>query len=221
MKLSLDYQAISHHLAQASFNVLAGALFIVTLLTVSIPALAAPGAHGPNGEHLDGPAFKRMQSALPRIETSSESFELVAELRVNELTIIIDRYETNEPVLGASLEVESGMLTATATFRADQGDYVVTDPAMLEALASPGEHALVFTVLAGNDSDLLDSTLIRGNPQADASTSEHDHGHDHAHHDHSHVPEYVLIGAVLASLGFVGFVVNRRRRKADKPQGGV
>ena len=31
---------------------------------------------------------------------------------------------------------------------------------MLKALAAPGEHALVFTLVAGQDSDLLDGTLV-------------------------------------------------------------
>ena len=99
---------------------------------------------------------------VPRVEAKSELFELVANLKPGELSILVDRYETNEPVLGAQLEVESGSLKAIAAFRADKGDYVVTDAALLKALAAPGEHALVFTLMAGKDSDLLDGTLLVG-----------------------------------------------------------
>ena len=63
-------------------------------------------------------------------------------------------------MLNAKLEVESGSLKAAAAFRAEAGDYVVTDAALLKALAAPGEHALVFTLVAGKDSDLLDGTLV-------------------------------------------------------------
>ena len=120
----------SQHLHAAALSVL--------LLIANPPALAAPGAHGPNGEHLDGPAPMRAASALPRVEAKTEAFELVAELRASELAILVDRYESNEPVLGAKLEVENGPLKAVAAFRAEQGDYVVTDAAMLKAVEATG-----------------------------------------------------------------------------------
>jgi hypothetical protein len=104
----------------------------------------------------------RAASALPRVDAATDAFELVAELRSGELSILIDRYETNEPVSNATLEVESGALKAVAAFRAEQGDYVVTDAALLKSLAAPGEHGVVFTLVAGKDSDLLEGTLVSG-----------------------------------------------------------
>ena len=95
----------------------------IVLLLLAPMAQAAPGAHGPNGEHLDAPTATRAASALPRVEAATEAFELVAELRASELAILVDRYTSNEPVLGARLEVESGALKAMATHRAEQGDY--------------------------------------------------------------------------------------------------
>jgi hypothetical protein len=203
-----------------------------TLALVLLPmgaALAAPGAHGPNGEHLDAPATMRAASALPRVETHTEAFELVAELRANELAIVVDRYESNEPVLNAKLEVESGSRKAAATFRAEQGDYVVTDAAMLKALAAPGEHGLVFTLVAGADSDLLDGTLVA------LAAAKGDHGHDHASDDHAHdhphdaLHDHTLertawIGAGIAALGLVAGVAwwrQRRRGGMGKLQGGL
>jgi hypothetical protein len=199
----------------------------VTLLLAANPnAHAAPGAHGPNGEHLDVPAPARAASALPRVEAHTEAFELVAELRAGELAIVVDRYESNEPVLGARLEVESGTLKAVATFRAEQGDYVVTDAAMLKALAAPGEHGLVFTLAAGKDSDLLDGTLVgaAGRVVATAATNDHGHTHDGDDHDHDHGLERAAwIGAGVAALGLVGGIAwwRQRRRDAGKPQGGL
>jgi hypothetical protein len=127
----------------------------------TLPAAAGPGAHGPNGEHLDGPA--QVLSAgpgVPRLEAKSELFELVARIEGGALAIFIDRYDTNEPVLGAAVEVESGALKATAAFRREQGDYAVTEPALVKLLASPGSHPVVFTVSAGKDSDLLDGSIV-------------------------------------------------------------
>lgn len=198
------------------------------LLVANAPALAAPGAHGPNGEHLDGPTTMRAASALPRVEAKSETFELVAELRASELAIVVDRYESNEPVLGAKLEVESGTLKAVAAFRAEQGDYAVTDAALLKALTAPGEHGLVFTLVAGNDSDLLDGTLVSAAGRVATSAGKDDHGHAHGTDDHGHGHDHELeraawIGAGIAALGLIGGIAwwRQRRRGAGTPQGGL
>lgn len=127
-----------------------------------LPALAGPGAHGPGGEHLDAPAATAAAGGAPRVEASSETFELVGQLYEGELSLLIDRYESNEPVLGAQVEVESGGLKAIARFHADHGDYAVDDAPLLALLRQPGEHALVFTIVLGEESDLLDGTLAHG-----------------------------------------------------------
>ena len=207
----------------ASRPLLAAAAMTLLLLT-NPPALAAPGAHGPSGEHLDGPTPMRAASALPRVEAHSEAFELVAELRVTELIIVIDRYESNEPVLGAKLEVESGTRKAVATFRAERGDYVVTDAALLKTLTAPGEHGLVFTLVAGQDSDLLDGTLVN-------RTGGDDPGHDNDHDHDNALERAAWIGAGVAALGLLGGIAwwrkrqrqrqRRRRRDAGTLQGGL
>lgn len=174
------------------------ALLAAALATLSFASTAAPGAHGPDGEHLDDKKSGAAWSGAPRVEAKSEQFELVAELRARELAILIDRYETNEPVLGAKLEVESGALKAVAAFRAESGDYVVADAALLKALAAPGEHPLVFMLVAGKESDLLDTTLaIAG--AAGGGTHSHVGA---APHSHSAVSprRAAWIGAGLAVL---------------------
>ena len=135
--------------------------FIALLLTsASSWSAAGPGAHGPNGEHLDAPKPTGSGAAVdPRLETKTELFELVATLAGGELSLLIDRFETNEPLLNAVVEVESGGLKAKARFHADHGDYAIDDEAMLKLLGKPGAHALVITVLAGKESDLMDGTL--------------------------------------------------------------
>jgi hypothetical protein len=206
-----------------SQQMLAAAAMALLLGTSAV--VAAPGAHGPNGEHLDGPATMRAASSLPRLEAKSEAFELVAELRAGELAILVDRYDSNEPVLGARLDVESGSLKAIAAFRAEQGDYAVTDAAMLKALAAPGEHGLVFTLVAGKDSDLLDGTLVGTAARAPAAAMV-DHGHAHGGDDHGHDHELeraAWIGAGVAALGLIGGIAwwRQRRREAGKLQGGL
>jgi hypothetical protein len=213
------------HTRCAPRHLMAAALSTL-LLVATNSALAAPGAHGPNGEHLDAPTTMRAASALPRVEAKSEAFELVAELRPSELAIVVDRYETNEPVLGAKLEVESGALKAVAAFRAEQGDYAVTDAALLKALAAPGEHGLVFTLVAGKDSDLLDGTLVSTAGGVVTAAAKDDHGHAHGGDDHGHDHELeraAWIGAGVAALGLIGGIAwwRQRRRDAGKLQGGL
>ena len=123
-------------------------------------ATAAPGAHGPNGEHLDAPATAGYTAQRPRVTAQSDVFELVAELHEAELSIMIDRFDSNEPLLGAVVEVESAGIKAKATFHDDLGDYALGDEKLLALLKKPGEHAPVFTIVAGNVSDLLDGVLV-------------------------------------------------------------
>ena len=138
---------------------LSNLLILVIAISVSGGALASPGAHGPNGEHLDGPAGTASLGTVPRVEAFSEAFELVGQLSGGELSVMIDRYETNEPVLNGKLEVEFKGLKANAKFHPDMGDYAIDDATFLKALAAPGKHALLFTFIAGEESDLLEGTL--------------------------------------------------------------
>ncbi len=134
-------------------------LILLFALAAAMPAQASPGAHGPNGEHLDGPAVTTSSGSVPRIETFTELFELVGQLSGGELSVMIDRYDTNEPVLGGTLDVEYKNLKARARFHADAGDYAIDDMRLLQALSVPGKHALLFTFTAGGESDLLEGTL--------------------------------------------------------------
>lgn len=208
---------------QAQKHLLAVALTAL-LVCGHTPVRSAPGAHGPNGEHLDAPTAVRSATALPRVEAQSELFELVATLGGGGLSVMVDRFETNAPVLNAALEVESGGLKAKATFHADNGDYAFDDPTLLALLASPGEHGLVFTVIAGNDTDLLDGTLVVTAGGQAAAQAKDDHGHADGDDDHGHDLERAAwIGAGVAALGLIGGVAwrHRRRQEAGNLQGGL
>jgi len=170
-------------------------------LGLAAPALASPGAHGPNGEHLDGPVAATAASSVPRVETFTELFELVGHLSGGELSILIDRYETNEPVLHGKLEVQYKNIKANARFHEDAGDYAIDDPALLRALSAPGKHALLFTFVAGEDSDLLEGTL-EVQPEAD--------------HPHDHAPRWAIVAAAIlaaAATAFAVLMVRRRQRR--------
>ena len=172
------------------------ALAFLPLMSPSV--IAAPGAHGPNGEHLDAPASAGLASQRPRVTAQSDLFELVAELHEGELSIMIDRFDSNEPLLAAQVEVESGGIKAKAAFHDDLGDYAMDDEKLLAILKKPGEHALVFTVVAGNSSDLLDGVLLNvGPPKTDG-------------HDHAHILEIVFGGLAILVIVIVGLLIWRR-----------
>jgi hypothetical protein len=176
-------------------------IFGACLLAASA-AFASPGAHGPNGEHLDGPAGQVAAGAVPRIETFTEDFELVGNLSGGELSILIDRYESNEPVLNGKLDVQYQDLKASATFHADIGDYAITDPRLLQAISKPGKHALLFTLVAGKDSDLLEGTLEVAAPAA---------GHAGAA-----IPRWLWIGAPMLLVSLAVGLLRRRQLKIGK-----
>lgn len=183
-------------------------LLFAAMLAMST-AFASPGAHGPNGEHLDGQTGTTGASAsVPRIETFTEAFELLGHLSGGELSIMIDRYDTNEPVLNGALEVEYQDLKAKATFHADMGDYAIDDPKLLAAISRPGTHALLFTLVAGEESDLLEGTLTVA-PAADGHEQEHGH-------EHSFDRRWLLAAGIAAALAVAALFVVRRRRHHKK-----
>ncbi len=173
------------------------------------PVWAGPGAHGPNGEHLDAPqtVLSGARQVSPRIEANSDLFELVGILAGSEFSILIDRFATNEPVLKAQVEIESGGMKAQAKFQGDIGNYSVDEPAMVKRLSTPGEHPLVITVFAGKDSDLLDAVL-----KVEAPPAVHEHGVRW---------EWWGLGALTASV-LLGIAVMRLRseRQRSLAQGG-
>lgn len=180
------------------------------LLAFAGHAFAAPGAHGPNGEHLDGPATQAATSGAPRMETFSETFELVGRLAGGEFSMFINRYATNEPVNGATVELELGDLKAQARFHQDQGDYAVADADFVKALSAPGAHAMVIMVMDGDEADLLEGTLHIAAAAPDSP------GHDQGHLT---TIALVAMGAALF-LAFLGWLV-LRRSAAPKPTGDV
>ena len=186
--------------------------------TASQWSVAGPGAHGPNGEHLDAPhQAAGTATASPKLEAQTELFELVATLAGGELSILIDRFETNEPLLNAKVEVESGDLKTQARFHADLGDYAVDDEAMLKRLNQPGSHPLVITVLAGQESDLLDGTLNVTATTVDSAAA-HDHVHDQGW---SAKAKWLAIGASVLAL-LAAFLLGRRGNRnvaSEKPHG--
>lgn len=94
----------------------------------------------------------------PRATGASPLFELVAVANGPALTVYIDRFETNEPVEGAEVSIETPAGSVTGKVAGDT--YLVDAPWATE----PGEYELLFTVAAGTDIDFLTATLIIPEP---------------------------------------------------------
>lgn len=119
---------------------------LVAVAVLALPAFAHEGE-----DHSAPAATSAAASEAPaRAATATELFELVAVASNGRLVLYLDRFETNEPVVGARIDVESGALKATAA-ELEPGVYQV----VADEFAHPGSHALTIDVQAGNDVDLL------------------------------------------------------------------
>ena len=97
---------------------------------------------------------------LPLVVAESEVFEIVGRLEEKALVLHVDRAMDNAPVLAATLSVEAGGKEVEAQFRAESGDYRIDDATWLTPLRVAGEHPLSFTLIAGDDADLLAGNLV-------------------------------------------------------------
>jgi hypothetical protein len=179
----------------------------IILFCLVLPNVAF--AHGDEDHSQDGAkgAGTTVGSAQPRLEVVTETFELVGQLHAQQLALFIDRFDTNEPVLGATVEVELNGAKAQAKYRADQGDYLVDDKALISALGKPGKHPLVFTVSAGSDSDLLEGTMqVAGEA----------HSSSHSTASHFSLSTSTVLAALLAVVVAIGAVVAIRRKNSPR-----
>ena len=163
-------------------------IFLAALLSLPLTNAFAHGDE-PHGEA----PVQSANTSLPSAEAHSPDFELVAQLQGDHLTVYLDNYRDNQPVLGASIEVESDSFKATLQAIAP-GTY----QASASALNHPGEHSLLFTIVAGEQSDLLD-TVLRVSPNAAA--------------EHSHASRQLWwLGAAFALLVVAVLLFKGRRR---------
>lgn len=184
----------------------------------SLAAFAAPGAHGPNGEHLDN-RITSSGAQKPKFETFTESFELVGELTEHELAIYLHDYRSNVPVANASIEIEVGEQTAEAVYEVADNHYSVTQESFLHAIEAPGEYPVILTIITDDTADLMEATFVV--PEFTSEDEEHGHAHEtsgeeHDDHDHDvdhhdHFPWWAIPLALLCFLA--GYLVNKRQKR--------
>lgn len=112
-----------------------------------------------------------LASVAPRGEAASDLFELVAVAQSGELVLYLDRFATNEPVEGATVEVETPAGPKVAQAR--QGE-----PYRLDApwSANPGTHDLVVSVAKDGAADVLPLRLVIPPANANGASTDATHG---------------------------------------------
>jgi hypothetical protein len=164
---------------------------LLTLLLLPVLALAHGGE-----EHGDGAKPAVVANVAPRAEAHTELFEVVATPGNGQLTIFLDRFASNAPVLDAKVEVESGNWKAIAQSAGD-GSYRVNAP----QLANAGSYPLQLTVATSTESDLIETTLVVAAPAKPEAAA----------HPLASGSLWGWIGGTLATLAFFSFLSKRRR----------
>ena len=174
-------------------------LSFLTCLTVIVPAVAGPGHD--HGDH--GSEASAVIRDVPRIESTGTDLELVAVAEGHKLSIYLDRFATNEPVDGASIEVSGDGIAPVQARSIAPGLYEIEG----EWLDAPGTKALLFTVSAGETMDLLNGTLVVPQHEEKAEAKPLPLGELLGRHD------VLGILAGTLALGFVfAFAIRSRRR---------
>lgn len=147
-------------------------------------------------------------AALPRFTAQSDLFEAVGILGKDELVVYIDRAASNEPVVNATVELESSGIKLVGTFEAKLGEYHFD----AKPFAKTGEYPITLTVKAGADSDLLAADLDVHDAGAAASTA----GASAQTHGWKRAAQWGGGGLVVALLLFFGvrrLIANRRNSR--------
>ena len=128
--------------------------FFAALLGITSAGTAFSHTGHPHGEEAPPGAVQ----TAPRATAASPLFELVAVANGTGLLIYLDRFETNAPVIGATVDVETP--TGPASAVQDGEVYLLETP----WAAKPGTYELLFTIAAGTDIDFLTATLTIPEP---------------------------------------------------------
>jgi hypothetical protein len=156
----------------------------LSLALISGIAIASPGddhSHDAAPQAAAGPAS-------PRFEAHSDVFEVVGILGGSELSIFVDRFADNAPVLKAKVEIESGKTQMVGQFHEDHGDYSFD----AKSFQKPGSYPISLTLAAGDDVDILAGNLVVSD--------------DTDGHGHNETSSLIQRGGLWV-IGLVGLVV--------------
>lgn len=193
------------------------ALSLLCLLASTPPSWAHGGEdHAPADappQTLQAQA-QNTDQATAQATTYTDTFELVVTwsgptAQAPTLTLYVDRFASNQPLEGATVDVESGTFKATAQ-AVSPGVYQVAGT----AFTKPGRYPLTVSIQAGDESDLLDAMLDTRTTPAHAGSAS-DLGSAAAQAS-STTWRRVAVGltAALAALGMLIAGLRAYRRRA-------
>lgn len=164
-------------------------------------AMAFPAWSG--GDSSDGhthaaPEPLQTKASAPRAAAVSEEFEVVAVLEGKKLVLYLDRFASNEPVAGATVEIDGGGLQGVA-MESSPGVYAINAPTLTAA-----KHPLLISIAAGDSADLLATTLDIAPAPAGVV------------HAHGWSEWLVWISAAVLGLAAGALLLIRRRRQGAK-----
>jgi membrane fusion protein, heavy metal efflux system len=114
-------------------------------------SLSTPLAHEGGHEDDDATRSALSSSTYPRVTAQSELYGLVGIVRGERLSIYLDHFATNEPVVDAKVKVAIGDTEPVDAERTENGVYTISLP----RLARTGSVEVVFNVTAASGDDLL------------------------------------------------------------------
>ncbi len=174
---------------------------------VLISTLGAGPVSAHEGHDHGAPATRPIANASPRAEVTSDALELVAIAQGSKLLITLDRFTTNEPIEGATIEVETP--TGPVAAVANSGVYRIDAP----WLAKPGRLDLIFTVTAEGIADVLPLTLEIPDPAAAQASAASSWLTGEAGKDTSY-RKLIIIAVLAFLLGAGAMALTRRRGRA-------
>lgn len=165
----------------------------------------AASAHGGEDHGDEAKAPAPTVAIAPRAVAQSEDFELVAVLEEGkpgggQLSLSLDRFATNEPIVGAKLEIEGDGQNVVAK-ETSPGVYVAPFAVPANA-ALRTKLPLTISIEAVDSADLLTTTLEIPAPPDSAAA-----------HIHSRGEVAIWLGGAMLGLAAVVLQVVRRRRQ--------
>ncbi len=175
---------------------------LTAMLFVAIAVGAGTATAGPGHDHGDeAPVAAGMAS--PRVTSHSDLFEVVGIVEAGVMTVYLDRYASNEPVVGAKIEVEAGAAKGMAQPQPD-GSYRFEHA----IFKTPGTVPVSFTVNDGKDTDLLAGDLKLPDEHA---------GHDHDEAGHAWLSWAGYAAGALLLLALAAAAARRLGRRSITP----
>ena len=106
-------------------------------------------------------------NTFPTLTAVSENYELVGIVQSGQMTVFLDRFESNAPVVDAELEFDIAG-TVVKAVRNPDGTYLVNLP---KSLNLKNSIPVTVTVLASSGADLLSGALVAMNQASQSGSS--------------------------------------------------